>query len=107
MVINITAFQTGYSSGVSHTMKLEFEKKARGRKTMAYRRKFRKRFGRRGKSRKAGLVAKKVARKAFRGALRMPKRKLAKVYATKCGQTTWRAVKKKRFGRRFKRKFRR
>lgn len=64
---------------------------------MAYRKRFRK-FGRKrfGKKRFAGKVAKKVARKAFRGAIRMPKRKLAKVYATKCGQSAWRAAKKKR-----------
>lgn len=53
-------------------------------------------MARRYKARKAGKVARKVARKAYRGALRMPKRKLAKVYATKCGQSAWRAVKRKR-----------
>lgn len=63
----------------------------------------RKRYGKATK-RYAGRVAKRVARKAFKGALRMPKVKLAKVYATKCGQTTFRAVKKlskraKRYGK--------
>lgn len=46
--------------------------------------------------RRAGKIAKRVARKAYKGALRMPKRKLAKVYATKCGQSAFRAAKKKR-----------
>lgn len=46
--------------------------------------------------RKAGRVAKKVARRAYRGGLRMPKKKLAKVYATKCGQSAYRAVKRSR-----------
>lgn len=45
------------------------------------------------RARIAGKVAKKVARRAFRGAMKMPKRKLAKVYATKCGQVANRAVK--------------
>lgn len=60
--------------------------------------------------RHAGKVAKKVARKSFRGAMRMPKRKLAKAYATKCGQTAFRAVKKlgnraKRYGRKRRRRY--
>lgn len=60
-------------------------------------------------ARYAGKVAKKVARKSYRGAMRMPKRKLAKMYATKCGQTAFRAAKKlggkaKRYGKkRYKR----
>lgn len=56
---------------------------------MAYRRRYMK-----GKGATAGRAAKRVARKAYRGAMRMPKRKLARVYATKCGQVAWRAVKK-------------
>ena len=44
--------------------------------------------------RKAGKKAAKVARKSYRGALRMPKKKLAKVYATKMGQITYVAVRK-------------
>lgn len=51
------------------------------------------RYGRGSKS-KAGRVAKRVARKAYRGARRMSKRKLAKMYATKCGQSAYRAVRK-------------
>lgn len=63
----------------------------------------------------AGRVARKVSRKAFRGALKMPKLKLAKIYATKCGQTAYRAAKtlggkaklwgkrRRRRGRRYKR----
>lgn len=63
---------------------------------MAYRRKFRKlrRFA--APKRKAGAVAKKIARKAYRGALKMNKRKLAKIYATKCGQVAFRVAKRKR-----------
>lgn len=71
---------------------------------MAYRRRYT-------RSRSAGRAAKNVARKSFRAAMRMPKRKLARVYATKCGQVAWRATKKlgprkaRRYGR--KRRFRR
>lgn len=46
--------------------------------------------------RRAGRIARKVARKAYRGARRMSKRKLAKVYATKCGQVAFRAARKRR-----------
>lgn len=58
----------------------------------------------------AGKVAKKVARKAYRGGIRMPKKKLAKVYATKCGQVAFRAVKKlgrkaKKYGKKRRRKY--
>lgn len=65
---------------------------------------------RRGRSRLSGRVARRVARKAFRGAIRMPKRKLAKAYATKCGQVAWRATKKlgrraKRYGRKSRRRY--
>jgi len=48
----------------------------------------------------AGRVARKVSRRAYRGALRMSKRKLARVYATKCGQVAYRAT--KRLGRKAK-----
>ena len=65
---------------------------------------FRRRRG--GRGRRAGRIAKRVARKSFRAAVRIPKRKLAKMYATKCGQSAWRATKKKRFGgRRFRRRY--
>lgn len=73
---------------------------------MAYRR-----MRRMSRKSKAGRVARKVARKSYKGAIRMPKRKLARVYATKCGQSAWRAVKKlgsrraKRYGRRFKKRY--
>lgn len=40
----------------------------------------------------AGRAARIVARKAFRGAMRMSKRRLARAYATKCGQVSWRAT---------------
>lgn len=45
---------------------------------------------------RAGRIAKKVARKAYRGARRMSKRKLAKMYATKCGQVAFRSAKRRR-----------
>lgn len=64
------------------------------------------------RKRYAGKVARRVARKSFRGAMRMPKIKLAKVYATKCGQVAYRAAKtlgskarlwgkKRRYGKRY------
>lgn len=61
-------------------------------------------MARRYKSAKAGRVARKVARKSYRAAKRMPKRKLAKLYATKCGQSAWRAAKKGK-GRRRRRRY--
>lgn len=67
------------------------------------------------KRRLAGKIAKVKARRAYRTALRMPKKKLAKVYATKVGQTTYTVVKKRksygkrtrRMGRRMGRRYRR
>lgn len=50
----------------------------------------------------AGKKAARVAKKSYRTALRMPKKKLAKIYATKMGQTTFVAVsrsKKRRYKR--------
>jgi hypothetical protein len=72
---------------------------------MAYRRRgFRKSF-RKGGSRKkrAGKVAHRTAKKVFRKAVRMPKRKLAKLYAAKCGKSRFKRV-ARRGGRR-KRKY--
>ena len=56
---------------------------------MAYRNRRNRRYGR---GRFAGRVARRVARRSYRGAIRMPKRRLARVYATKTGQVAYRAV---------------
>lgn len=45
-----------------------------------------------GRKRKAGRVARRVARKVYKKALRMPKRKLAKLYAAKCGKSKFKRV---------------
>ena len=58
----------------------------------------------------AGRIAGRKARASYRGGMRMSKRRLAKTYATKVGQTTYRAIRsqrpKRRFGR-FRRTFKR
>lgn len=48
-----------------------------------------------GSRKKAGRVARAVSRKSYRTAMRMSKRKLAKAYATKNGQTAYTAVRNK------------
>jgi len=58
---------------------------------MAYRKNYKKRYS---KTARAGRIAARVSRKSYKGALRMPKRKLAKMYATKCGQSAFRAAKR-------------
>lgn len=59
--------------------------------------------------RRAKAIARKVSRKAYRGARRMSKGKLARVYATKCGQVAYRSALrlKSRRRRRRVRRFRR
>lgn len=71
---------------------------------------YRKRYGGRKRRNYAGSIARRVARKSYRGAMRMPKRRLAKTYATKTGQVAWRSAKNRRAyrkGRNFLRRGRR
>ena len=56
------------------------------------------------KPRRAGRIAQRVARKTFRAGIRMPKRKLAKMYATKSGQTAFRSASRRRRSRRSRRR---
>lgn len=57
-----------------------------GKTNMAYRKK--KRF--------AGRAAHKVARKVYRKALRLPKKRLAKLYAAKCGKSRFKRLTRRR-----------
>lgn len=45
-----------------------------------------------GRKRKAGRIARKTARRVYRKAVRMPKRRLAKLYAAKCGKAKWKRI---------------